>query len=248
MSTLVIYCRVSDILYVVQVQKQVKSILSAVWKMVGRISMWGIIGFILYTTRKLSFASLLPTSHLNSSCYSFPIADYGYFNNIKYQFGTSPFIHLTKGLTAIDFSLSDPHGKEYTLSTLLHTKPVLMVWGHYTCPAYHNYKADSFYSNCGYMYENDLADRYHDKVHFLHIISAEPHPMFPHANFDHGLVRMNFWSTYGQPQTYKERLINSVAKVQELTSNHITILVDKLDGPKGRYNNPVWCSYANGAR
>lgn len=151
-------------------------------------------------------------------------------------------------MSAIDFTLSDPDGKDYTLSTLLKTKPVLMIWGHYTCPAYHGYKADTYYSNCGYIYENDLASKYSDDIHFLHMVSAEPHPMWPHTNFDHGLIRMNFWSTYRQPQTYQERLSESVSKVQEMTSSDITILVDKLDGAGGHHNNPVWCSYANGAR
>lgn len=208
------------------------------------VTMLFIINFFL----SLSTSALLPSSFLNSSCYSFPASDYGYFNNIKYQFGDSPFVHRTKGKAAIDFTLSDPDGKDHTLSTFLKTKPVLMVWGHFTCPAYHNYKANTYYSNCGYMHENDLAERYHDKLHTLHLVSSEPHPMWPHSNYDHGLIRMNFWSTYRQPQTYAERMTESVAKVKELTSEYITILVDKLDGAGGLYNNPVWCSYANGAR
>ncbi len=205
---------------------------------------------LLQYKQSYSQAALLPSSYLNSSCYSFPTTDYGYFNNIKYQYGASPTIQLTEGMNAIDFTLSDPKGKEYTLSTLLKSKPVLMIWGHYTCPAYHNYKTDeSAFANCGYEYENKLADKYHDRVYFLHLISSEPHPMFPYSNYDHGMIQMNFWSTYKQPQTYHERLTISVTNVQTLTDEkHIIILVDKLDGVGGRYNNPVWCSYANGAR
>lgn len=72
--------------------------------------------------------------------------------------------------------------------------------------------------------------------------------MWPYANFDSGTLRMNYWSTIPQPQTFAERLAVSVPLVAKLLHKDIYLVPDLLDGPGGLWNNPVWCSYANGAR
>jgi len=51
-----------------------------------------------------------------------------------------------------------------------------------------------------------------------------------------------------QPQTYEERIAISVQKVKDYLHPNVILLPDKLDGKMGKYNNPVWCTYANGAR
>jgi peroxiredoxin len=43
---------------------------------------------------------------------------------------------MAKGDAAIDFELRDIEGRAYRLSELLKDKPVVMIWGMYTCPAF----------------------------------------------------------------------------------------------------------------
>jgi len=87
-----------------------------------------------------------------------------------------------------------------------------------------------------------------DNAIFLHLIGPEPHPLWPYANFDSGSMKMNFWSTYGQPLTFEERVTQSASRVAPLLHEDVILLVEYLDGKEGKYNNPVWCSYSHGAR
>jgi hypothetical protein len=59
---------------------------------------------------------------------------------------------------------------------------------------------------------------------------------------------MNYWSNYGQPQSFEERVTVSAAKVLPFLHSDAILLIDYLDGATGQYNNPVWCSYAHAAR
>jgi len=61
-------------------------------------------------------------------------------------------------------------------------------------------------------------------------------------------MKMNLWSTITQPQSYDERIKESASRVLPLLHDDAILLIDYLDGVGGEYNNPVWCSYANGAR
>jgi hypothetical protein len=81
------------------------------------------------------------------------------------------------------------------LSKLLHDKPVVMIWGHYTCPAFQGYKSDTTFSGSSFEEEFALIESYGDQITFLHMIGPEPHPMWPYANFDSGSLKMNYWST-----------------------------------------------------
>jgi hypothetical protein len=153
----------------------------------------------------------------------------------------------------------------------LKDKPVVMIWGMYTCPAFHGYQGDLVFPGAVYGEENKLIAKFSSKFHFIHMIGPEPHPIWPYANFDLGTVRMNFWSTlkykkrflftfclfiliicmyinFRQPQTYNERLSISVPPIQRYIDSQAIILVDSLDGEDGEVNNPVWCSYSHGAR
>ena len=191
---------------------------------------------------------LRDSDELTKHCYHFPSKDYGKDNNVKDTYGSSPHVMLNVGDLAIEFTLPSNTGEMVTLSKLLEDKAVLLLWGHYTCPAFQGYKSDTTFTGSSYQDEKDLLDEVKDKITLVHLVGPEPHPLWPYANFDSGTIRMNFWSTIAQPQTYSERLSTSVAKVLPYLHKDAVVLVDYLDGPTGQYNNPVWCSYANAAR
>ncbi|MFC1543396.1 hypothetical protein ACFL4K_02515 [Candidatus Neomarinimicrobiota bacterium] len=71
--------------------------------------------------------SLLPDSTLVSNCYDWPGTPFSRDNNTG-GLRTS----VVAGDTAIDFTLMDVDSTCYSLSSLLQTKPVLMVFGAYT--------------------------------------------------------------------------------------------------------------------
>lgn len=193
-------------------------------------------------------AILRSSDDLTKHCYHFPAMDYGYGNNVKDTYGSSPHVLLAEGDLAIDFTLPRITGEDVTLSDLLKDKAVLMIWGHYTCPAFQGFNSDSKFVGSSYDEEKTLLDAVKDKVTLVHLIGPEPHPMWPYANFDSGTVRMNYWSNYGQPQSFEERVTVSAAKVLPFLHSDAILLIDYLDGATGQYNNPVWCSYAHAAR
>jgi hypothetical protein len=191
---------------------------------------------------------LRSSDELTNHCYHFPAKDYGKDNNVKTTYGSSPQVMVEVGDLAIDFTLPSNTGEMVTLSELLKVRAVLLIWGHYTCPAFQGYKSDTTFIGSSYEEEKDLLDDVKDKITLVHLIGPEPHPIWPYANFDSGTIRMNYWSTISQPQTYSERLSISAAKVLPYLHSNAILLIDYLDGPTGAYNNPVWCSYANAAR
>jgi hypothetical protein len=64
---------------------------------------------------------------LIDNCYNWPAEEFSPSNNVG---GLSTGV--SEGQQAIDFTLKDVDGTEHTLSTLLETKPVLLVFGSYT--------------------------------------------------------------------------------------------------------------------
>lgn len=56
-----------------------------------------------------------------------------------------------------------------------------------------------------------MIDKYSDDVHFLHMVGPEPHPLFPYANFDSGLVKMNYWSNYRFDRCFNVVFIDCMA-------------------------------------
>jgi len=191
---------------------------------------------------------LRSSDDLTSHCYHFPSKDFGKDNNVKNTYGSSPKVMVKVGDLAIDFTLPSNTGEMVTLSELLEKKAVLLIWGHYTCPAFQGYKSDTTFIGSSWEEEKSLLDDVTDKITLLHLIGPEPHPIWPYTNFDSGTIKMNYWSTISQPQTYSERLTVSASKVLPYLHNDAILLLDYLDGPTGQYNNPVWCSYANAAR
>ncbi len=81
-------------------------------------------------------ARLRPKSELSTDCFGFPQENFHRNNCIKCTHGTSPAIPVSVGDAAIDFTLHDLAGIPHTLSHMLQEKPVVLIWGMYTCPAY----------------------------------------------------------------------------------------------------------------
>jgi hypothetical protein len=94
---------------------------------------------------------LHPESALTHNCFNFPSSSFHRKNNIKATYGASP--HAAGGLEvgdkAYDFTLSTLNDESVTLSTLISTKPVLLVWGMFTCPAFQGLPSDRF-QKCSY--------------------------------------------------------------------------------------------------
>jgi hypothetical protein len=88
---------------------------------------------------------LRPESDLTSSCYDFPNEDFGRDNSVKNTYGSSPHVLLAEGDSAIDFTLPTITGELVNLKALLEVKPVLLLWGHYTCPAYQGLNSETMF-------------------------------------------------------------------------------------------------------
>ena len=71
--------------------------------------------------------TLQSESFLTPGCVDWPANNFSQ-NNRAGQLTTG----INTGDTAIEFTLKDIHGNSHTLSSLLETKPVLMVFGAYT--------------------------------------------------------------------------------------------------------------------
>lgn len=67
-------------------------------------------------------------NELESNCFNWPEIEFSPINYAVFE----PYVRLKPCDLAFDFTLKDPSGKEYTLSSLLATKPVLLVFGAFT--------------------------------------------------------------------------------------------------------------------
>ena len=197
---------------------------------------------------------LRPETELIRQCYDFPEVDFGRTNNVRASYGISPHLVLNAGEMAINFTLPSVNGRSINLAEMLVDKAVLLIWGHWTCPAFQGLHSDTTFMYSSYNEENYLVETYGQHLTILHFIGPEPHPAWPYANFDSGTLRMNLWSTIKQPQTFAERLSLSVSPVLKLLHEDIIVIAEPLDNGNssidstGPANNPIWCSYANGAR
>jgi len=196
-------------------------------------------------------ADLRPASEMQQNCFGFPAQNFNRDNCIKCEYETSPVAGglLDVGDEAFDFTLYDLDGTAHTLSDKLASKPVVLLWGMWTCPAYQGLGTSSPFDQCSYKDEWDLVDAYTDRVTFLHLVGPEPHPLTPDTNFDSGKQLMNYWSTVRQAKTYDDRLVMT-AKVAEFTHPDVVLLPDLLTGNPydSDANQPVWCSMGLGAR
>ena len=67
-----------------------------------------------------------PEDGLNSNCLNWPEEAFTPINSPTLT------VALKAGEPAVDFTLKDPTGEDHTLSSLLTTKPVLLVFGAFT--------------------------------------------------------------------------------------------------------------------
>lgn len=84
-------------------------------------------------------AELLPPTELVSNCYNFPQDNFDFSNCVKCTYGSSPHLMLDTGASAVDFTLHDIEGQSWNLQEALERsdgKPVALIWGMSTCPAY----------------------------------------------------------------------------------------------------------------
>ncbi|CAN0057024.1 unnamed protein product [Ascophyllum nodosum] len=155
------------------------------------------------------------------------------------------------GASAIDFTLHDVEGQAWNLHEVLEGsdgKPVALIWGMSTCPAYQGLDSQGSSYRWAYWDEYDLVESHSDRAIFVHIYGPEPHPESPEVNFDSGKLLPNYWSISRQARSYETRL-QSARNIRGTTHPNQVILPDYLpDNPYSPLNQPVWCSYANAAR
>ncbi|CAN0150810.1 unnamed protein product [Ectocarpus fasciculatus] len=196
-------------------------------------------------------AELRPESDLTSNCFDFPANNFDRENSIKaVNGGNTPYLPLTVGRDAVDFTLHGLDGQRWNLGETLERTdlPVVMVWGMFTCPGFQGYGTSPPWDKCGYRDEYDLVEAYEGKATFVHLYGPEPHPAMPGTNFDVGTTWQAFWSVYPQAKSYDERR-SMAERISSLIHPSQKILVDYLPGnPYSELIQPVWCSYSMGAR
>lgn len=104
-------------------------------------------------------AELRPEPDLTSNCLNFPARSFDPESSVEaVNGGNSPYLPMSEGQDAIDFTLHDLDGDEWNLRETLERTglPVVMVWGMYTCPAFQGYGNGSPWDQCGYWNERDL--------------------------------------------------------------------------------------------
>jgi hypothetical protein len=162
-------------------------------------------------------AGLRPTSELVADCH----------DTVTKKDHATLALKLQTGDRAVDFELQDTDGAPVRLSSLLASKPVLLVQGSWTCPRFQQER----------MGLEETYKRFRDAIHIVVVYNIEAHP----GGGDPSPYRGKPWpadfSDRGQPRTFEERLRNA----QEIARDaSMPVLVDKLGAPG---SNPVWCTY-----
>lgn len=123
------------------------------------------------------------------------------------------------GEIAMDFTLKTLDGQAVTLSQRCSEKPVVLIFGNFTCGPF---RAEA--GNLERLYE-----RYGEQFHFLVVYVREAHPS------DGWAMRRNEAAeiVLPQPQKYEER--SAVAKqCRSFMGDRIPLVVDEMDDPVGR--------------
>lgn len=105
---------------------------------------------------------LRSSENLVSKCYNFPSNNFDTSNNVKASYGKSPHLVLETGDAATDFTLHDLDGEAWNLAdTLLKGggKPVVLIWGMSTCPAYQGLDSQGSDYRWTYWDENNLVKK-----------------------------------------------------------------------------------------
>jgi hypothetical protein len=106
----------------------------------------------------VAHAELRPETDLTHSCFNFPTSSFNRANCVKASYGSSPHTAggLSVGEAAYDFTLNDMDGESVSLSGILALgKPVVMVWGMWTCPAYQGLGTTAPFDQCSYKVRKD---------------------------------------------------------------------------------------------
>lgn len=123
------------------------------------------------------------------------------------------------GEIAPDFTLKTLAGDSLTLSDLCQQKPVVLIFGNFTC--------GPFRAQAGNL--ERLFDRYQNQFHFLVVYVREAHPS------DGWAMRSNESAeiVLPQPKKYDER--SAVAqRCQQFMGSKLPLVVDEMDDPVGR--------------
>lgn len=202
-------------------------------------------------------SELLSVTEAKGTCFGFPLKAFGEGNSITDLMPHDPTVWMSRGKPAIDFVLmtAEEPVQRHALSELLMSgKPVVLTYGMYTCPAFQGFYIDSAPASHFSKYDEwALVEQYKDKVQFVHLYTAEPHPRQPDANFDKGVPVEFPWSTVRQARSYDMRR-KSAKLIEADIHEDAMLLVDdlgeglELKGETQPSNDPVWCSYGPGAR
>lgn len=206
------------------------------------------------STKTVIESGLRNTSELIGKCFDFPSSDFSEENCINSMYPNDPTPLLNRGDFAVDFVLPTLDDEVVRLRHLLKTKPVVLIYGTHTCPAFQGMYLETHQESHFSKYDQwALVDKYHNDFHFINLYSTEPHPFAPDTNFDTGRNVEYEWSTFRQPRTFKTR--NFFARqVQEELHEKMTMLVDNLGNTRFKEldeipdYNPVWCTYGPGSR
>jgi len=198
---------------------------------------------------------MMNTSKLIGKCFNFPDSDFALDNSVNAYYPNDPTPLLPRGGFAVDFVLPDLDDETHQLRELLRTKPVVLIYGMATCPAFQGMYLESHQESHFSKYDQwALVDKYHEHFHFVNLYSTEPHPMSPDKNFDTGMNVQFDWSTFRQARTYKDRGYFARTYLADDLHEENLLLIDNLGNAKlpelediPEYN-PVWCTYGPGSR
>lgn len=123
------------------------------------------------------------------------------------------------GEKAPSFALKTPDGKEtIRLESLLGTKPVVLVFGNFTCGPFR-----AFYPDVDSLYQ-----RYKDHAHFLMVYVREAHPTDGWAMDSNTKMGVKV----SQPRTYQDRL-EVCAQFRQKLEPGMPLVVDDVDDSVG---------------
>ena len=98
------------------------------------------------------------TSNLIGKCFNFPDSDFALDNSVNAFYPNDPTPLLPRGGFAVDFVLPDLNDETHQLRELLRTKPVVLMYGMATCPAFQGMYLET-----------------HQESHFSKYVGAPPH-------------------------------------------------------------------------
>lgn len=150
-----------------------------------------------------------------------------------YQIGLSPpdrFGGPQTGEMAPEFTLKTTEDRSVSLRKLRAHKPVALITGSYSCPAFRGWAAGL----------QEVHVRYQDRVAFLVVYTIEAHPQGTPSPYRPGREWLTSYNRgegiiIAQPRDYRER-VKLATRARDALGLDVPIVVDEL-------NNPVWKAY-----